>query len=110
MVESALIGDPPATIDDTWIVRGLLLAAGLLDVKDPADGIQLPPPRPPPDMYRHESREGIIIASACVSLVVMIAFSGTRLMLRAFKRGLQWGWDDWVMLPGAVCQILQSNV
>lgn len=39
MVQSALVGEPPLTTDDYWIVKGSFLAAGLTSA-DPNKGFE----------------------------------------------------------------------
>ena len=101
MTISALVNTPPETDADFWIVRSFLLAAGLEDV-DPSKGTKIPPFRPPPDVYQFESRGPKIAAGAAVAISMMVIFTGSRLLLRGLKSGLQWGWDDWFIIPGVV--------
>jgi hypothetical protein len=106
---SALVGSPPATQDDYWIVRSLLLVAGIPN-PDPSKGAKIPPARPPPERYHFETNGPRIIAGSAVSLVVMALFTGTRLLLRSQKAGLKFGLDDWFIIPGAVCQPRKTYV
>ena len=98
---SALIGQPPLTDDDYWIVRGLLLAAGLTDVH-PEKGAKIPPPRPPPDVYHFETKGPAIIAGCSVSIALMMLFTVTRLVVRCTERRLHFGNDDWFIIPACV--------
>ena len=98
---SALIGQPPATQDDYWVVRGILNAIGLTDV-DPKMGAPIPPKRPPPEIYHFETRGPGIVAGMSVSIGLMITFTGTRLMLRAMRKTLHFGPDDWMIIPALV--------
>jgi hypothetical protein len=101
MPGSALIGAPPETEADFWIVRSLLLTAGLKDA-DPKKGAHIPPFRPPPDQYQYDTRGPIFVTGSIVALILMLLFTTARLLLRSLKSGLQWGWDDWVIIPGVV--------
>ena len=98
---SALVGQPPITDDDYWVVRGLLISIGLTDVS-PKAGAQIPPARPPPDRYHYETKGPGIIAGMVVCIVVMTAVTGARLMVRLRKRELRFGPDDWLIIPALV--------
>lgn len=104
---SAFIGQPPATQDDYWVVRSLLLAAGLSDV-DPNQGAKIPPPRPPPHLYRFETKGPAIIAGASISITLMVVVTLTRLLFRWFGPGVRFGADDWLIIPGVVCYAFSS--
>lgn len=99
---SALLGQPPATPDDYWIARSLLLSAGLTNV-DPSQGAKIRLSRPPPHQYRFETRAPSIIAGSAVSIVIMVVITVTRLLIRCFDGGVQFGADDWLIIPGVVC-------
>ena len=101
MTGSALFGQPPNTESDYWIVRSILHSAGLNNV-DPERGAKIPPPRPSPAQYHFETKGPGIIAGMSVSIVIMVAITGSRLLLRLFKTGLRWGSDDWLIIPGVV--------
>lgn len=96
---SALIGQPPNTEEDYWIVLGILRRAGL-EGRDPAKGAQIPPPRPLNDQYT--SRGPRIIAGSSVCIILIILITGTRVLIRALYRGLRWGWDDWMIILASV--------
>lgn len=103
MVDSALIGTPPATGTDYWIVRGFQLTAGIpADKVDPSQGAIFPPFRPPPDQYVFETRGPGMVASASVAIGVMLFFTISRILLRMCKTGLKWGADDYLIIPGVV--------
>jgi len=101
MVVSALIGQPPLTPDDYFIVRGLLLNAGLVNV-DPGKGLHLPPFRPPPNQYHFQTRGPAILAVCSVLIVVMLSATVGRLLVRHFKKGPSPGLDDWLIIPALV--------
>jgi hypothetical protein len=103
MPGSALIGTPPATESDYWIVRSFQLAAGIpAENVDPSQGAVFPPFRPPPDQYVFETRGPEMITGASVAIGVMLFFTITRVLLRSSKTGLQWGADDYLIIPGVV--------
>lgn len=99
MAGSALIGQPPNTEQDYYIVKGMLRLSGLFTA-DPAEGIALASARPLD--ARFETRGPLRITIASVLIAYVIFLTGTRLLARAFSRSLRWGWDDWIMIPAAV--------
>lgn len=101
MVRSALVGQPPLTDDDFWIVKGNLLLTGLTKL-DPHKGLKIPPFRPPPDQYHFQTRQPAIIAVSSVLIVVMLVVTVARLMLRKLKKDMKFGLDDWFMIPALV--------
>ena len=100
--ESAKIGEPPANERDLHIVKGLLVLAGLYDV-DPRKGAKLPPSRPPPDRYHYETRGPNFIGGCIAAIIIILSVTITRLAIRIMGKGLRFGWDDWVIIPGVVC-------
>lgn len=98
MTGSALVGQPPATEEDFFIVRGALRMAHLLDsddmVKKGISSVKMPPGA------AHDSRQGTIIAQMAVTIALISLITITRLLLRAFKRDLKWGLDDWAIILG----------
>jgi hypothetical protein len=106
MVESALLGTPPKTEADYFIARAMLLVVRRpkgAKTLDPAKGATLPPFRPPPSQYRYETNGPRFIAGMSVCIAVMVAVTGTRLMLRYFRSSLRWGADDWLIIVAVVC-------
>lgn len=102
MTGSALMGQPPNNQDDYWIIKGFTRVAGIPDGKiNPNMGFPLPLKRPP--NAAHETQGPGIIAGMVVAMVLVLLMTGTRLSLRFFRRDLRWGWDDWVIIPAAVC-------
>lgn len=101
MANSAFFGQPPSTSDDYFIVRALLRSAGLDNI-DPNIGSKIPPARPPPDQYQFETRGPGIIAGLSVCIVVMSVVTGSRLVFRWCGASVRFGWDDWLIIPGAV--------
>lgn len=108
MATSAFLGQPPHTRDDWYIARALLRAIGKVNA-DPSKGYSVKPSRPPPGQYHFETRAPSLIAGCVVSIVVMVAATGARLMLRATRRNMKWGWDDWLIIPGVVGRLIHIH-
>ncbi|KAB8291620.1 hypothetical protein EYC80_006420 [Monilinia laxa] len=98
---SALIGQPPNTTDDFYIVAYLLVAFGKRT--SPLEGALIPPLAPPG--YVFESRSTSILIGMSVSIFFMFTFTLVRLLIRILNRGLQLGLDDLVIVPGAILAI-----
>ncbi|KAL9039081.1 MAG: hypothetical protein Q9214_005022 [Letrouitia sp. 1 TL-2023] len=98
MTGSALVGQPPATEEDFFIIRGALRVAHQPDsddvVKKGISSVKVPPGA------AHDSRQGTIIAQMAVTIALISLITITRLLLRAFKRELKWGLDDWAIILG----------
>ncbi len=101
MVSSALVGQPPLTDSDYWIVKGNQLLSGKGNL-DPSKGLKFPPLRPPPYQYRFETRGPTITAVSAVVFVIMFSVTIARFMLRKFMKELKFGLDDWLMVPALV--------
>ena len=104
MPSSAQLGDPPANSEDYWIVKGII--RNLLKIPDgkldPSNGIPMfLKLRKPGTMG--QNRDANMIAGMSVAIALVIIITGTRLSLRAFRRDLKWGPDDWFIIPAAVC-------
>ncbi len=106
MTGSALYGHPPATEDDLLIVIGILRLIGLDGKYDAAKGLPLKAKKPP--NYVFESWGGKAIASAIAVIILITLITGARLALRARRRDLRWGPDDWVIIPAAVSYYLAA--
>lgn len=98
MSDSAVLGQPPSTEDDYYIVKAIMQQFHLQGM-DPAKGMSL---GPPPLNIQSDTRGPQIIASSTVFIVLIIFITGSRLSIRAFHPKVKWGWDDWVILAGAV--------
>ncbi|KAF2402858.1 hypothetical protein EJ06DRAFT_311298 [Trichodelitschia bisporula] len=101
MVGSAYIGTPPATNEDYWIAKYMLMSAGLYKA-DPAKGTKANPPRPAADQYVSETKGPGIIVGLVICLLVMVGITGTRLYLRIFNKRLKFGLDDVLIIPGVL--------
>ena len=98
---SALIGQPPETPEDYWIIKGFLRLSGIPDgVVDPSHGLPLPLKRP--ENYRYETKGPRLLIGTCFAMALIVLITGTRLGLRAFRRDLKWTLDDWIIIPAAV--------
>ncbi|KAK0609383.1 hypothetical protein DIS24_g12324 [Lasiodiplodia hormozganensis] len=100
---SALIGSPPASNIDYWIVKGMLRAVHMDGKFDADKGYNLLPKRP--EGYQYEEKRTSIIAGMSVCIFVMATVTVARLALRLFRTGLRWGADDWMLIPGAIMAI-----
>lgn len=99
MLHSAFLGQPPATQDDFYIIKGMYRAAYAFN-KDPSKGY-LSVPEKPTD-YEYNDKQASIIVGMAMAIVIMLSTTTLRLVLRYFKSGVRWGADDWVLLPGVV--------
>lgn len=100
MTGSALYGQPPNDQKDYMIIQGLLVSYGFPESTDPARG--LPTRQHAPPNYRFETRGPGVIEGLVVALVLSFLITGTRLLLRAGRKDLRWGLDDWVIIPAGV--------
>lgn len=100
MTGSALYGQPPNSERDYKIVRGLLYAYGFPESTDP--GLGVPTRQHAPPGYRFETRGPGVIGGLIVAILLSFLITGTRLLLRGFRKDLRWGLDDWVIIPAVV--------
>lgn len=100
MTGSALYGQPPNSERDYKIVRGLLFSYGFPESTDPALGF--PTNQHAPPGYHFETRGPGVIAGLVVAILLSFLITGTRLLLRACRKDLRWGLDDWVIVPAVV--------
>ncbi|KAI9808699.1 MAG: hypothetical protein M1825_003851 [Sarcosagium campestre] len=97
MIDSALIGDPPATQDDYYIVKGMLVVAK--STKDPRQGVALPPTRPQNPSYDDEG--GKVLAGLIVAITLIIVITGGRILARRWHKLSALGWDDLLIIFAA---------
>ena len=97
---SALIGSPPATDNDYWIVKGMLRAIHMDGKVDADQGYDFFPKRP--ENYQSEEKRTNIIVGMSVCIFIMSSVTVARLAIRLLRTGLRWGADDWSIIPGAV--------
>jgi hypothetical protein len=96
---SAYFNTPPANEFDEQIAAGLLLLTGLTpDIKDPKDGVTIPPFRPT-DNYHFETKGPAVIAALSVCMVILTVVTFLRLGIRLFVHGVRFGADDWLIIP-----------
>lgn len=100
MTTSALYGTPPVTEDDLWIIKGIYRFLGLTGKVDPKKGLPLRAKKPP--NYVFESWGDQAVRTSAALIVLMVLITGSRLVLRATRRDLRWGLDDWAIIPAAV--------
>lgn len=100
MTTSAFYGTPPVTEDDLYIIKGIYRLVGLTGRVDPKKGIPLKVKKPPNYVFESWGQRAIKTSAAIIVLMVLI--TGSRLVLRATRRDLRWGMDDWVIIPAAV--------
>jgi hypothetical protein len=96
---SAYFNTPPANERDEQIAAGLLLLTGLTpSIKDPKDGVTIPPFRPT-ENYRFETKGPAVIIGLSVCMVILTLVTFLRLGIRVFVRGVRFGADDWLIIP-----------
>ena len=100
MKGSALFGQPPNSTRDYQIIRGLLISYGFPESTDPAHGF--PTKQHAPPNYSFETRGPGVIAGLVVAALLSFLITGTRLLLRGWRKDLRWGLDDWVIIPAGV--------
>lgn len=108
MSGSALVGQPPKTKEDYAVVLAFARIANIPEgMFDPSKGFPMPLVRPPSDHYpvSYPDRAPQIIAAMSVAIFLVLSITGTRLGLRVLRKDLQWGWDDIVVVPAALCVI-----
>lgn len=98
---SALVGQPPNTEHDLFIIKGILRGAGIV-AADPEDGYTVLPELPV--SQADESSAMSIVSGMSVCAAVMILVSSIRLMARLFRSGLYWGIDDWMLISATVSE------
>jgi hypothetical protein len=96
---SAYFNTPPANELDRRIAAGLLLLTGLTpNIKDPKNGVTIPPLRPKENYHFETKGPGIVIAlSLCMVFLTLVTF--LRLGIRFFVHGVRFGADDWLIIP-----------
>ena len=106
---SADINTPPANYHDAQIVKGMLLLAGIIpNASQVAQGVIIPPFRPP--NYHFETKGTRIIAGLSVCIVIIVVVTLTRLYLRLFVRSLKFGADDYLMIPALILAVAYPSL
>lgn len=101
---SALVGQPPNTENDLFIIKGILRGAGMV-AADPRNGYTVLPELTV--SQADESKAISIVSGMSVCAAVMLLVSSFRLGARLFRAGLFWGIDDWMLIPATVS--IRSN-
>lgn len=98
--QSAFVGQPPATQNDYYIVKGLFRMIGMVDA-NPMAGYFLSA-KPPPN-YVHETRVPSVLTGLIFVVLAIVVPTAARIGLR-LRRGstMQFGWDDWTLIVAAV--------
>jgi hypothetical protein len=99
MSSSAFLGQPPASQDDFYTIKGMYRAAYAFN-KDASRGYLFVPKRP--ENYVYNDKQAGIIIGLVAAIVIMLSTTILRLALRQFKTGVRWGADDWILIPGVV--------
>ena len=102
---SALFGQPPATDEDYWIVRALILQLSatkpeLAATLDPRKGWPLVPKRTlgyvGPELAQTTFAAGVTVAVICFCITAL------RLILRRLVWKMKLFADEWIIIPGTV--------
>lgn len=103
MVNSALVGEPPATDDDFYIVRGVLRTYGL-DNLNASAGLMFSIQRPenPPD----ESKKPAILAGMILVILAIVVPTVARVIIRLKGARTQFGADDLAIIAAAVSRLV----
>ncbi|KAI9680560.1 MAG: hypothetical protein M1817_004000 [Caeruleum heppii] len=107
MVDSALIGKPPLNDDDLNIVKALIKISGRPGA-NPSRGVPLGPPRPPG--APSDTRGPGVIAGMSIAMALVIFVTVSRLMVRKFHTRMEFGWDDWMIIPAALLVLAYQAV
>lgn len=106
---SAYINTPPANELDERIAAGMLLLVGITpDIRDPKEGVTLPPFRP--NDYVFETKGPGIIAGLSVCIAIVTVVTMTRLGLRLFVPRLVFGADDWLVIAALVLAVAYPSL
>ncbi|EFQ27269.1 hypothetical protein CGRA01v4_04327 [Colletotrichum graminicola] len=101
---SAFVGQPPATQDDYYIVKGLFRVTGTADV-NPMMGYFLAA-KPPPG-YVHETRQISILVGLIFVILLVAVPTVLRIGLRLGKSSsMKFGWDDYTISIGALLALV----
>jgi hypothetical protein len=106
MSSHLLLGQRPASNNDWLIVRGYARSLGIPDnMIDPSQGFALLVNRSQPYTGIYTPQGPSIIAVMAIAIALVILTTGTRLYLRAFRKSLNVGYDDLVIIPAAISAI-----
>ncbi|KAI9679202.1 MAG: hypothetical protein M1817_005221 [Caeruleum heppii] len=112
MPDSALVGFPPLNDNDLVIIKGLMGMAGSTKYDKASQGypwgvtkLGLSDPSKP-----HDSKGPGVIAGMSVAMALVVFVTVSRLMVRKFHTRMQFGWDDWMIIPAAIFVILYQTI
>ncbi|EGU71851.1 hypothetical protein FOQG_11187 [Fusarium oxysporum f. sp. raphani 54005] len=98
MVNSAFVGEPPATEDDFYIVRGILRTYGLNNLNASAGLVfSIQRPENPPD----ESKKPAILAGMILVILAIVVPTVARVIIRLKGARTQFGADDLAIIAAA---------
>ncbi|KAF5711470.1 integral membrane protein [Fusarium globosum] len=98
MVNSAFVGEPPATDDDFYIVRGILRTYGLDNLNASAGLVfSIQRPENPPD----ESKKPAILAGMIFVILAIVVPTVARVIIRLKGARTQFGADDLAIIAAA---------
>ena len=104
MTQSALVGHQPANQHDKDIIEGFWRFINKQYGPPAKPNPTIIPKKPVPNAPGGVDGDviGKNIAIYTVVTVLILALSGTRLWVRAFRRNLKWGLDDWAMVAATI--------
>lgn len=106
MVNSAFVGEPPATEDDFYIVRGILRTYGLNNLNASAGLVfSIQRPENPPD----ESKKPAILAGMILVILAIVVPTVARVIIRLKGARTQFGADDLAIIAAAVSKPVHLN-
>src|SRR6478609_3703458 len=106
MVNSAFVGEPPATEDDFYIVRGILRTYGLNNLNASAGLVfSIQRPENPPE----ESKKPAILAGMILVILAIVVPTVARVIIRLKGARTQFGADDLAIIAAAVSKSVHLN-
>ncbi|KAH0011101.1 hypothetical protein KCU78_g10138, partial [Aureobasidium melanogenum] len=108
MSHSAFLGQPPATQDDFYIIKGMYRAAYASN-KDPSKGY-LFVPRKPAD-YEYNDKQASIIVGMAMAIVVMLSGMMSELAQKSISRDITYGYKSllaWTVVDLTLAVVVAS--
>ena len=102
MVQSALLGEPPATGEDALIQIGLKESVG--SIYNPNPLYPYGPPKPIPDLSWQSNGYKLLVAEV-VCLILIICVTLGRFWIRSRQQAWSFGLDDLLVIPACACGI-----
>ncbi|KAK1994973.1 hypothetical protein LX36DRAFT_583346 [Colletotrichum falcatum] len=101
---SAFVGQPPATQNDYYIVKGLFRMIGMAEA-NPMTGYSVAA-KPPPG-YVHESKQASVLTGLVFVILAIVVPTATRIGLRLRRSStMEFGWDDCAICVGALLALV----